>query len=68
MGRGQAIEIVLRAFVDTAGALPEITVSRIFGWHSTETLRAADSLIEAGMLYRGRFRGDRKTWLVSPEL
>ena len=68
MDREEAIEIVLQAFVDTAGALPEITVSRTFGWHSAETSRAANSLVEAGTLYRGRFRGDRKTWLVSSAL
>jgi hypothetical protein len=68
MSREEAIESVLRSFVDTAGAVPEPAISRTFGWHSAETSRAADSLVDAGALYRGRFRGDRKTWLVSPGL
>jgi hypothetical protein len=68
MCREEAIELVLRAFVDTAGAVPEHAISRTFGWHSDETSKAADSLVEVGALLRGRFRGDRKNWLFSPAL
>jgi hypothetical protein len=68
MSRQEAMESVMRAFVDTAGAVPESGVSRTFGWHSGETSQAANSLVEAGLLYRSRFRGDRKTWFVCPKL
>jgi len=68
MDRMEAVKTVLSAFVKTAGAVPETAVARTFGWSAVETSVATESLINAGAIYRGRFRGDRKTWLADPEL
>lgn len=68
MDRREALESILGAFVDTAGAVPEAVVARTFGWHSADASGAIESLIGAGRLRRGRFRGDRRHWLVGLEL
>jgi len=68
MDRAEALERILVSFLETAGAVPEPTLPRIFGWSAEETGAAVESLVNADRLRRGRFRGDRKAWLASPDL
>ena len=68
MDRREAMQTILDAFVDTAGAVPEALPSRMFGWPQAETAEIVESLAEAGCIERRRVRGDRKVWLASPRL
>jgi hypothetical protein len=68
MSRSEAMELIAGAFIDTAGAAPEITLARLFGWPASETAEAVSSLAASGQIERGRLRGDERTWLVSAHL
>ncbi len=66
MTRDEAIRRISEAFLNTAGAVPEDLLPRMFGWSSVETLPAIDSLVSTGSLRRGRVRGERGMWLMNP--
>jgi hypothetical protein len=68
MPREEAIQRISKTFIGTAGAIPEPALPRMFGWTPAETAHATEDLVTTGSLLRGRIRGDRRTWLVSPEL
>lgn len=68
MGREEAMVRILAAFVGTAGAVPERTLPRIFGWPSEEASRASDFLVSRQAIPRGRVRGEQGTCLLSPTL
>jgi len=68
MSRDEAIQRISAAFLHTAGAVPEATLHRTFGWSCAETTRLVDSLVFAGTLAREHVRGDEQVWLVSPRL
>ena len=68
MNRREAMQVILIAFVDTAGAVPEAVPSRMFGWPHAETAEVVESLVEAGHIEHGRVRGERNAWLASPRL
>ncbi len=68
MSREEAIARICLKLADTAGAVDERALPRLFGWSTPETARAADSLVADGSLVRGRLRNDRSPWLMSPSL
>jgi len=68
MAREEAVERILTAFVNTAGAVLERALPRIFGWSPEETSRASDSLVLEEAIVRGHVRGERGTCLLSPIL
>ncbi|RJP75449.1 MAG: hypothetical protein C4532_00465 [Candidatus Abyssobacteria bacterium SURF_17] len=66
--RDEAIRRILTALVNTAGAVPEAMVPRLFGWSPEESLHAIDTLASHGAVIRGRVRGQGAPWLISPRL
>ena len=68
MARDDATQRILSTFMKTSGAVPEAMISRLFGWSPEESLRAIDTLSANRAVARGRIRGQRAAWLVSPRL
>jgi len=68
MSRDEAVRLICRAFMDTAGAIPEASLPRMFGWPRSETSGIVRSLVDDGSLLRVRSRGDQKAWLTCPGL
>ncbi|MBI5118817.1 winged helix DNA-binding domain-containing protein [Candidatus Poribacteria bacterium] len=69
MPREEALQYVASAFVETAGAIPEAMLARMFGWSVVESAHAIDSLVSRGELNRIRLRSKMPApWIASPKL
>ncbi|GAB4346695.1 MAG: hypothetical protein Kow0099_28170 [Candidatus Abyssubacteria bacterium] len=68
MAREDALGHIITALVDTAGAVPEVQIPRMFGWSSEETRKVIDPHVSSGLLKRARGRGERGWLIVSPRM
>ncbi|MBI4832394.1 MAG: winged helix DNA-binding domain-containing protein, partial [Candidatus Lindowbacteria bacterium] len=69
MTREEALQRVAGSFVETAGAVTEKTLPKMFGWSDMETTAAIDSLVSGGKLHRVHIRGKESApWIASRKL
>jgi hypothetical protein len=68
MSRDEALARITSAFMDTAGAVPEAQIPRMFGWSLKETREVIESLFLDGSLKRARIGSERVPMLVSERM